>query len=129
MDISTQETGYLEVALICEVYGFLRSADPPIWLNKNGNQINPSSSKYLITSSETSQPAILTYDRSSVPGLSSTLTIRWLSVADEGTYTCVVDGNSSVVHLSIVAGPTMQFVAYVLMLVATNSIFMLLCIQ
>ena len=117
MDVSTQETGYLkvgQVVLTCEVYGFLRSNDPPTWLSINGSQINPSSPKYLITSSQTSQPSILTSDRSSVPGLRSTLTIRQLNEADEGNYTCVVDGNSSVVHLSIVAGPFVQSVPYVL---------------
>ena len=53
-----------------------------------------------------------------MPGLRSTLTIRQLimNVADEGNYTCVVNGNSTVVHLSIVAGPTMQSVAYVFVL-------------
>ena len=117
MDLPAQVTGYLDegqTELTCEVHGFLRSTDSPKWLSINGSQIDPSSSKYFITSSETSQPAILTSDGSSVPGLRSTLTISQLSVADEGNYTCVVDGNSTVVHLSIVAGPTMQSVAYVL---------------
>ena len=107
MDVPTRKTGYIDegqVALTCEVYGFLRSTDPLIWLSKNGSEIN-SSSKYSITSSRSSQPTILTSDGSSIPGFSSTLTIRQLSEADKGNYTCVVDGNSSVVQLSVVAGP------------------------
>ena len=110
MELPVRETGYLNeghVVLACEIHGFLRSTDPPTWLNKNGSQIDPSSLKYSITSSETSLPAILTSDGSSVPGLRSTLTIWHLHQADEGNYTCMVDGNSSVVQLSIVAGPTM----------------------
>ena len=80
------------------IHGFLRSTNPPIiWLGRDGSSINSNTSKYTIESSVLS-------DRTSVPGLRSTLTINDLELEDEGTYICVVDGTSTTTQLTIVTG-------------------------
>ena len=102
VDLPDLVTGYLgegRVELICDIHGFLRSTDPPliIWLGTDGSPINSNTSKYTIESS-------MFPDGTSVPGLRSTLTINQLEVGDEGTYTCVVDGTSTITQLTIMAG-------------------------
>ena len=108
MDVPAAEVnGYLderEVALTCEVHGFLQSTNPPVWQGQDGSIIDSSSSKYDITSESSSKPSVLISDRSVVSGLRSTLTIRQLSSEDAGRYICVVDGNSSLIQLSVVPG-------------------------
>ena len=108
MDLADRVTGYLDkvqVELTCEVYGFRRSTNLPKWLGRDGNPIDSSNaSKYVITSSTSSQPALLISHGASVPGLRSTLTIRQLEEGDAGGYICVADGNSSIVHLQVVPG-------------------------
>ena len=112
VDLADQVTGYLDegqVELICEIYGFRRSTNLPTWLGRDGNPIDSSNpSKYMITFSISSQPALLISNGASVPGIRSTLTIRQLEEGDAGGYTCVADGNSSVVHLQVVPGTPPQ---------------------
>ena len=109
MDLPDQVTGYLgkgRVVLICDVHGLLRSTNPPIiWLGRDGSPINSNTPKYTIDISDSSRTALLP-DGTSVPGLRSTLTINQLEVGDEGTYTCVVDGTSTITQLTIMAGST-----------------------
>ena len=92
-----------QVVLTCEVHGFLRSTNPPTWLGRDGSPIDSNTPKYAIDISSSSRTAVLLSNGSSVLGWRSTLTINQLGTADEGTYTCVVDGNSATVHLTIMA--------------------------
>ena len=92
-----------QVVLTCEVHGFLRSANPPTWLGRDGSPIDSNTPKYTIGSSDSSRAAVLPSNGSHVPGWVSTHTINQLEIADEGTYTCKVDGNSTIVHLTAVA--------------------------
>jgi hypothetical protein len=94
------------MVLTCEVHGFLRSTDPPTWLNNNGSPIDSSHPlKYQINiSSSTSQLSFLIYNGSIVSSLRSTLTIKQLEEGDEGQYICMVKGNSSVTTLLIQNG-------------------------
>ena len=112
VDIADRVTGYLDegqVELTCEVHGFLRSTNLPTWLGRYGNHIDSSNpSKYMITSGIPSQPALLISNGASVPGQRSTLTIGQLEEGDAGNYTCVVDGNSSIVRLVVVPGTPPQ---------------------
>ncbi len=106
VDLPDQVTGYLnegKVVLTCEVHGFLRSTDPPMWLNNNGSPIDFSRPlKYQINvSSSTSQQSFLISNRSMVSSLRSTLTIKQLEEGDEGEYICMVKGNSSVTTLLV----------------------------
>ena len=107
VDLPDQVTGYLDegqVRLTCEVHGFLRSPNPPTWLDVRGSPI-ASTSKYRIALTDTtSPPAVLISNGSSVSGWRSTLIISQLGVGDEGTYTCMVDGNSTTAQLTVVAG-------------------------
>ena len=65
---------------------------------------DPQSDKYTIDSSDSSRNAVLISNGSSVPGLQSALTINQLRTEDEGTYTCMVDGNLATIQLTVVAG-------------------------
>ena len=106
MDLLDQVTGYLgegRATLTCEVHGFLRSANPPTWLGRDGSPIN-SNAKYTIGISDLSRTAVLISNGSSVSGWRSTLTINQLEMGDEGPYTCMVDGNSTTTQLTVVAG-------------------------
>ena len=107
VDLAERVTGYLDegrVELTCEVHGFLRSTNLLTWLGRDGNPIDNSCPfKYIISSSITSKPALLISNGASVPGLRSTLTIRQLDGADAGSYTCVINGNSSTVQLLVVS--------------------------
>ena len=91
--------------LTCEVHGFLLSTNPPTWWRGNDSFINSSSAKYSITTGTTSQSSVLITSRSRVSGLWSTLTIRPLSTVDEGSYSCVADGASSSLELSVGVKP------------------------
>ena len=108
VDLPGQVTGYLDerqVVLTCEVHGFLRSTNPPTWLGSDGSPIDSNTPKYTIDISDSStRIAVLLSNGSSVPGQRSTLTINQLGMADEGTYTCIVDGNSSRTQPTVVAG-------------------------
>ena len=108
VDVPAAEVkGYLEereVTLTCEVHGFLQSTNPPVWQGQDGSPIDSSSSKYVISSGSSSFPSVLVSNRSVVSGFRSTLTIRQLSSEDAGRYICVVDGNSSLIQLSVVPG-------------------------
>ncbi len=109
VDLPDQVTGYLDegkVVLTCEVHGFLRSTNPPTWLNSNGSLIDSSHTlKYQVNvSRSTSQVSFLIYNGSIVSSLRSTLTIKQLEEGDEGQYTCMIKGNSSVVTLLIQNG-------------------------
>ena len=113
MDLQDEVTVYLDegqVVLTCEVHGFLKSTNSPMWLDNYGSLIDMSCPlKYIIThSSLTSKVSALTSDRSRVPSLRSTLTIRQLEEGDEGQYTCMVEGNSTVVSLFIQTRPTTE---------------------
>ena len=106
VDLPGQVIGYLDegqVVLTCEVYGFLRSTEPPTWLNSNGSPIDSSCPlKYGVNHSDlASQVSTLLSNGSRVPSLRSTLIIKQLEGEDAGQYTCVVEGNSSVVTLLI----------------------------
>ena len=110
MDLPIQVTGYLDdesqqVMLTCEVHGVLRSRDPPTWLGKDGSLIDSNTSKYIIENSNSSRITVLLFNSSTsrVPGWRSTLTINQLGMADEGSYTCVADRNSTTL-LTVVAG-------------------------
>ena len=108
VDLPGQVTGYLDerrVMLTCEVHGFLRSTNPPTWLGSDGSPIDSNTPKYTIDISDSlSRTAVLLSNGSSVPGRRFTLTINQLEMADEGTYTCIVDGNSAAAQLTVVAG-------------------------
>ena len=109
MDLPDQVTGYLDerqVMLTCEVYGVLRSRDPPTWLGRDGSLIDSNTPKYTIDISSSSQTTVLLFNGSTsrVPGWRSTLTINQLGMADEGNYACMADGNSTIVQLTVVAG-------------------------
>ena len=102
-------TGYLDerqVVLTCEVHGFLPLTNPPIWRLREICTLSSSLSKFSIMTGTTTQPSMLITNRSRVSGLKSTLTIRQLSVEDEGSYRCVADGASSSVQLSVEASRT-----------------------
>ena len=90
------------VTLTCDVRGFLRLATPPMWLNNNaGSPIDSSCPlKYRVnfsnfTSQLPSNGSIVVHI------LRSTLTINQLEVGDEGQYTCMIEGESSVAVLLI----------------------------
>ena len=108
VDLSDQVTGYLDdkqVVLTCDVHGFLTSTDSPTWLDRDDNPINSSTPKHTINQiSITSPPSVLLSNGSSVAGWRSTLIINQLGMADEGTYTCMADGNSATTQLKVVAG-------------------------
>ena len=109
VDLPDQVTGFLDegkVVLTCEVHGFLRSTDPPMWLKGNGIPFNCLCPlKYQVTfSSLTSYLSFLIPNGSVVSGLRSTLTIKQLVEGDEGQYICMVEGNSSVATLLIQKG-------------------------
>ena len=100
-------TGYVgegQVVLTCEVHGFLLSTNPPTWWQGDDTFINSSSAKYSIMTCTTSQSSVLISDGSHVSSLRSTLTIRQLSGEDEGSYSCVADGASTSLELTVVAG-------------------------
>ena len=106
VDLPDQVTGYLDeemVVLTCEVHGFLRSTDPPAWLNNNGSPIDTTSPlKYQVNTNRlTSQVSFLIPNGSVVSGLRSTLIIKQLEEGDEGQYICMVEGNFSVATLLI----------------------------
>ena len=105
VDLSDQVTDDLDgkqVVLTCDVHGFLRSIDPPTWLGRDDSPINSNTPKHTINQiSITSPPSVLLSNGSSVAGWRS---INQLDMADEGTYTCVVDGNSATTQLKVVAG-------------------------
>ena len=105
VNLPDQVTGYLDegkVVLTCEVYGFLRSTDPPTWLKDNSPIDTTSPLKYQVNiNRSTSQISFLIPNGSIVPSLRSTLTIKQLEEGDEGQYICMVEGNSSVVMLLI----------------------------
>ena len=97
-------TGYLDerqVVLTCEVHGFLPSTNPPIWRLRESCTLSSSLSKFFIMTGTTTQPSVLISNVTRVSGLRSTLTIRQLSTKDEGSYSCVADGASSLVQLSV----------------------------
>ena len=107
VDLPDQVTGYLgegQVTLTCDVHGFLRSTNPPMWLGRDGSPINSNIPKYTIDTSDSSRPAVLISNGNSVPGLRSTLIINQLRMGDEGTYTCMVEGGSNTTQLTIMAG-------------------------
>ena len=107
VDLPDKVTGYLDdrhVVLTCEVYEVLRSTNPPTWLDRDGNSIDSNTPKYTIDISNSSRATSLLFNVSIVTDWRSTLTINQLGMADEGNYTCVVDGNSVTVHLTVVAG-------------------------
>ena len=93
------------LVLTCEVHGFLLSTNPLIWRRGNDSVINSSSAKYSITTGTTSQSSVLISNGTRVSGLWSTLTIRPLSTVDEGSYSCVADGASSSLELSVGVKP------------------------
>ena len=100
-------TGYMgegQVVLTCEVHGFLLSTNPPTWQRGDDCFIKSSSAKYSITTGTTSQSSVLISDRTRVSGLKSTLTISPLNTRDEGSYSCVVDGASSSLKLTVAVG-------------------------
>ena len=107
VDLPGQMIGYLDerrVVLTCEVHGFLRSTNPPTWLDRDGSPIDSNTPKYTIDISSSSRTAVLLSNGSRIPGWRSSLTINQLGMADEGTYTCMVGGNSTTVQLMVVAG-------------------------
>ena len=99
-------TGYLDdgtVTLTCDVRGLLRLATPPMWLNNNAGSAIDSSCplKYHVnfsnfTSQLPSNGSIVVHI------LRSTLTISQLEVGDEGQYTCMIEGESSVAVLRLI---------------------------
>ena len=100
-------TGYVgegQVVLTCEIHGFLLSTNPLTWWRGDDSFINSSSAKYSITTGNVSRSSVLISDGTRVSGLRSTLTIRQLSGEDEGSYSCVADGVSSSLELTVVAG-------------------------
>ena len=110
VDLLDQVTGYLDegqVVLTCEVYGVIRSSDPMTWLSRDGSPIDESNTpKYILDQMSITSPlSVLFFNGSSVPGQRSNLTINQLGIADQGTYTCMVDGNSATVQLTVVASP------------------------
>ena len=78
------ETG--EINLTCELHGYQSSLSPHVWLNTNGSEIT-TSTKYTITSDEGSK-TIVFENGTAIPSLIVSLTIRNLSSADGGNYTC-----------------------------------------
>ena len=92
------------MVLTCEIHGFLLSTNPPTWQRGDDSFINSSSAKYSIKNGTTSQSSVLISNGTRVSGLRSTLTIRQLSGEDEGNYSCVADGASSSLELTVAAG-------------------------
>ena len=119
VDTVSQVTGYLNIGVVelkCEVHGFLRSTSLPTWLDKNDTSVTSlaNKSKYIIIQDSEvglQPPAVLT-SGDSTPSLRSTLIIRHLEKGDAGNYTCVVDGNSSKIHLLVEEGLTMYLCKY-----------------
>ncbi len=98
--ISTQ-TG--EVTLTCELHGYQSSLSPPVWLDLGGSEIT-ATTKYTITSGEGGN-TIVFENGTAIPSVIVSLTIRDLSLADGGTYTCRgVRGGESVTQLVILEG-------------------------
>ena len=58
----------------------------------------------MIDISDLSRTAVLISNGSSVLGQMSNLTINQLEMGDEGTYTCMVDGNLATTRLTVMAG-------------------------
>ena len=107
VDLLDEVTGYLDegqVVVTCEVHGFLRSTNPPWLLDSSGRLVSSADPKYTITQIDSSQPAVLISNGSSVPGWRTSLTINQLMMSDSGNYTCAVDGNSTSTTLTVVAG-------------------------
>ena len=98
--------GYLqtgEVTLTCELHGYQSSLSPPVWLDLGGSEIT-TSTKYTITSGEGGN-TIVFENGTAIPSVIVSLTIRDLSLADGGNYTCRgVRGGESVTQLAIVEG-------------------------
>ncbi len=81
-------SGYLltgEVTLTCELHGY-RSSLSPVWLNLDGSEIT-TTMQYTITSGE-GRNTIIFENGTAIPSVIVSLTIRDLSLADGGTYTC-----------------------------------------
>ena len=126
MDTVSHVTGYLDVGVVelkCEVHGFLRSTSPPTWLDKNGTSVYANMTKYIaILDSEGagSQTAIQISSGAITQSLRSTLIIRQLEEGDAGSYTCVVDGNLSIVHLRIISTCSSKHFPYLYQYKAQN---------
>ncbi len=106
--------GYIqtgEVTLTCELHGYQSSLSPPVWLDLEGSEIT-TSTKYTITSGE-GRNTIVFENGTAIPSVIVSLTIRNLSLADAGTYTCRGVRGESVTnvrgeftaHHTIIIGP------------------------
>ena len=92
---------YLEdrhyVELVCEVYGYPRNSSHPVWTTKGSAVQNDC--RHCITGSLFSGISV-SYDQR----VESVLSILNMTVEDAGEYTCLVNGESSAVTLTVLSG-------------------------
>lgn len=102
------------VSLNCEVYGYAAFLNPQMWTDNDGARIT-ANDKYGL--SLTSGSDTLVYANGTRrPSILSTLTIRSVSLQDEGNYRCSVDTVSeeilmSSVLLTVAEAPSISVIA------------------
>ncbi len=88
---------------MCQVHGYLTTLLPPLWVDLRGNLLT-NSSRVTVGTSEGSKSIVLA-NGTTVPSIVVTVTIRNLSLADEGNYTCKGDRGRSVTLVTVVIPP------------------------
>ena len=91
-----------EVTLTCELHGYQSSLSHPVWLDLGGSEIT-ASTKYSVTSGSGGN-TIVFENGTAIPSVIVSLTIRDLSSADGGNYTCRGVRGESVTQLVIAEG-------------------------
>ena len=85
------------IVLTCEVYGYPRDSSPPMWSSPGRNLESGRFNTTPRYTGQLSNGSVSSTDKVAV----SQLTIFNVTVADEGEYTCSVDGESASFHVDL----------------------------
>ena len=99
---------YLEdrhyVELVCEAYGYPRNSSHPMWSTRGS--VVQNDCRHCITGSLFSGISV-SYDQR----VESVLSILNMTVEDAGEYTCLVNGESSAVTLTVLSGKLKSYLS------------------